>query len=113
MSSDPLHSSPRRSLNKDAPEYKFAANPLAYTAYQDCLPEAREAAAVAYGLRAIRETYKTMQCQLSVQELYISRKKYYNLARLLSDLPSGNKGQPQVLGMLELLLHQHRFKNWS
>ena len=47
-------------LDKDAPEHKFAANPLAYTAHQDRLPEAKEAAAVAYGLRAIRETYKTI-----------------------------------------------------
>jgi len=82
------------SLDEDAPKHEFAANPLTYTTYQDRLPKAREAAAVAYGLRATRETYKTTQRQLSIRELYISRKKYYNLARSLSDLPSGNKGQP-------------------
>ena len=47
-------------LDEDTPEYKFTINPFVYTAYQDCLPEAREAAAVAYGLRATRETYKTV-----------------------------------------------------
>jgi hypothetical protein len=92
-------------LDEDAPEHEFAANPLAYTTHQDRLPKAKEAAAVAYGLRAIRETYKTTQRQLSVRELYISRKKYYNLARLLSNLPSGNKGQPRALGALKLLLY--------
>ena len=51
------HSNP---LDEDAPKHKFAANPLAYTAHQDRLPKAREAAAVAYGLRATRETYKTV-----------------------------------------------------
>jgi hypothetical protein len=43
------------------PEYKFAANPLTYTVYQDYLFKAKEAATIAYGLRATREIYKTIQ----------------------------------------------------
>ena len=42
-------------LDEDASEYKFAVNPLAYTAHQNYLPEAKETATVAYGLRATRE----------------------------------------------------------
>ena len=50
--------------NLDNPEaclYNFVANPLAYIGHQDRLPEAREAAAEAYTLRATRETYLTAQ----------------------------------------------------
>ena len=78
--------------NPKAPVYDFVANPLTYIGHQDRLPEAKEAAAEAYALRATQETYLTVQRQLSAQELYISKKKYYSLTRLLSGLPSGAKG---------------------
>jgi hypothetical protein len=45
----------------EAPEHDFVANPLAYIGHQDRLPEAKEAAAKAYALRATRETYLTAQ----------------------------------------------------
>ena len=96
--------------NLEAPIYNFIVNPLAYISHQDWLLEAKEAAAVAYTFRAIKETYLTAQRQLSAQELYISKKKYYGLAQSLSGLPSGAKGQLQALSVLKLLLHQHRFK---
>ena len=78
----------------EVPEHDFVANPLAYISHQDQLPEAKEAAAVAYALRATQETYFTAQHQLSAQELHISKKKYYSLTQSLSGLPSGAKGQP-------------------
>ena len=99
--------------NPEAHAHDFVANPLAYIGHQDRLPEAKEAAAEAYALRATRETYLTAQRQLSARELHISKKKYYGLARLLSGLPSRAKGQLQALGALKLLFHQHRFKYWS
>ena len=94
----------------EAPEHDFVANPLTYIGHQNRLPEAKEAAAKAYTLRATRETYLTIQRQLSTRELHISKRKYYSLMRLLSGLPRGAKGQPQALGALKLLLYQHRFK---
>ena len=45
--------------NLEAPIYNFVANPLTYIGHQDRLPEAKEAAAEAYALRATRETYLT------------------------------------------------------
>jgi len=36
----------------EALEHDFVVNPLAYIGHQDQLPEAKEAAAVAYALRA-------------------------------------------------------------
>ena len=89
----------------EAPEHDFVANPLAYIGHKDRLPEAKEAAAAAYALRATRETYLTAQRQLSARELHISKKKYYSLTRSLSGLPSGAEGQPRALGALELLLY--------
>jgi hypothetical protein len=94
----------------EAPEHDFVANPLAYIGHKDQLPEAKEAAAAAYALRATRETYLTTQRQLSARELHISKKKYYSLTRSLSGLPSRAEGQPRALGALELLLHQHGFE---
>jgi len=96
--------------NPEAHAHDFVANPLAYIGHQDRLPEAKEAAAEAYALRATRETYLTAQRQLSARELHISKKKYYGLARSLSGLPSGAEGQPRALGALEPLLHQHGFE---
>jgi hypothetical protein len=78
----------------EAPEHNFVANPLTYISHQDRLPEAKEAAAEAYALRATRETYLTAQRQLSARELHISKKKYYSLTRSSSGLPSGAEGQP-------------------
>ena len=49
----------------EAPEHNFITNPLAYIGHQDQLPEAKEAAAKAYTLRATQETYLTTQHQLS------------------------------------------------
>jgi hypothetical protein len=43
----------------EAPEHDFVANPLTYIGHQDRLPEAKEAAAKAYALRATQETYLT------------------------------------------------------
>ena len=99
--------------NPEAPTHNFIANPLAYIGHQDQLLEAKEAAAEAYILRATRETYLTAQRQLSARELHISKKKYYTLTRSLSGLPSGAKGQPRALGVLKLLLCQHRFEYQS
>ena len=102
--------------NLDTPEalkYNFVANPLTYISHQDQLLEAKEVAVAVYALRATRETYLTVQCQLSARELHISKKKYYSLMRLLSGLSSGAEGQPQVLSVLELLLYQHRFEYQS
>ena len=93
----------------EALEHEFAANPLAYISHQERLPEAKEAAAQAYTLRATSETFTTAQRQLSARELHISRKKYYNICRSLSGLPQGAEGQPQALGALELL-HQQGFQ---
>jgi hypothetical protein len=81
--------------NLDTPEaleHNFVANPLTYISHQDRLREAKEVAAEAYALRATRETYLTTQYQLSARELYISKKKYYSLTRLLSGLPSRAEG---------------------
>ena len=45
--------------NPEARPHDFVTNPLTYIGHQDRLPEAKEAAAEAYALRATRETYLT------------------------------------------------------
>ena len=96
--SNPLHG------KSPLEEHPFVANPLAFTAHEDRLPDAQEACARAYALRATKESYLTAMRQLNTRELAISRKKYYNLCRGLSGLPPGNGGQNCALGTLELLL---------
>ena len=96
--SNPLHG------ESPLEEHAFVANPLAFTAHKDRLPNAQETCARAYALRATKESYLTAMRQLNTRELAISRKKYYNLYRGLGGLPPRNGGQNHTLGALELLL---------